>query len=553
MAEADIYSSFKMKKKKLIVPVAWKDRKKVTDALLGEVEGQPRSGTDSNRRISMAKRSRKGMVEGNAESRWGLSKRFRPEAPSTPNEHLIQDMIVSYGMERAEILEKLLLYPRNLDCIIDNQQRAEVAKWLGIKESPMNERVLFVKDQIARSSGTGEVWAALLDGDKIVNLSIYHQLRFKRLDEQVGRALTQEKYRRNKQTANEDKGGSLVMKVEHIGEAHIKRDHTGLEGFDLLGGQDRKNPNSIGWCVGDLILVGGEAGVGKTKMLLMAMAIASGPFVNDTALYMQSEFDLETFKARYCEGVIQGDEDLYISSANTTSDIIEAIYQVRPRWVVIDSKDKVVECRTSAGWDRFQHRLRQVARDIKCTVFIVTHLNQGKDIYGGNRIKHDVDAVMLLTKEDGIPNCFKACIPSKNRGGIANKEHFGIWFHIGPKVVCTKRPPRWMQEMVDTGNPLMETPPETITDEEKIRKEMDELLGKLHDKGMDGLSDAEKDRLAHISEWMTKRDSKEYQEKAKEIRKKKRQEERDEDKREDKGPFNNDDDPPLPGDEWKKR
>lgn len=477
-------------------------------------------------------RSRK-VVEGSAEQRWGLSKRFRPEAPSIPNEHLMQDLIVTFGRERNEVVETLLLYPRNVDCIVDDAQRTAVCKWLGISEPCMAERVLYVKDQIAKSSGTGDVWAALLEKDRIKDLAGYHRLRYQRLDEQVGRSLTQERYRRNKVTANGGERNALVVRVEHIGNVNIQRNQTGLEGLDLLGGQERKNPSVIGYCVGDLVLVGGEAGVGKTKLMLQAMAVASGPFVNDTALYLQSEFDLPTFKARYCEGLIKGDEDLYISSANTMEDIIEAIYKTKPRWVVIDSKDKVQECRTAAGWERFQRRMHEVARDVKCTPFIITHLNQGKDIYGGNRIKHDVDTVMILTKQRDIPNCFRAAIESKNRGGIANKEHYSLWSHLGAGVVCIKKPPRWMDVLPVANNPLLDSPPETITEEEAIRKELDELLAKVAKIGMDKLTDPERDRLAHISDWMTKRDSREYQAKLMEARRKKAEAEDDDDLDED--------------------
>ena len=464
-------------------------------------------------------------VIGSAEERWGLSKRFRPEAPSIPNEHLMQDLIVTFGRERNEVVETLLLYPRNVDCIVDDAQRKAVCSWLGVTEPSMTERVMYVKDQIAKSSGTGDTWAALLVKDKIADLPAYHKLRYQRLDEQVGRSLTQERYRRNKTTANKSQEKSkLVMRVEHIGNVNIQRDHTGLEGFDLLGGQEKKNPETIGFCVGDLVLVGGEAGVGKTKMLLQAMSIASGPFVNDTALYMQSEFDLPTFKAKYCEGVIQGDEDLFISAANTMEDIIEAIYQTKPRWVVIDSKDKVQECRTSAGWERFQRRMREVARDVKCTIFIVTHLNQGGDIYGGSKIKHDVDVVMLLTKQKDVPNCFRAAVPSKNRGGIANPEHYSLWTHIPNGVVCLRKPPRWMDSSPVANNPLLDKPPESISEEENIRREMDDLLEKVKKDGLEKMTEQERERLAHITDWLTRKDSKDYQEKLRENKAKTREE-----------------------------
>ena len=202
------------------------------------------------------------------------------------------------------------------------------------------------------------------------------------------------------------------------------------------------------------------------------------------------------------------------------------MYQTKPRWVVIDSKDKVQECKTSAGWERFQRRLREVARDIKCTPFIVTHLNQGKDIYGGSKIKHDVDVVMLLTKQRDIPNCFRAAVDSKNRGGIANPEHYSLWSHLGAGVVCLKKPPRWMSMTPVANNPLLDKPPESISEEESIRKEMDDLLEKVKKDGLEKMSDQERERLAHITDWLTRKDSKDYQEKLRENKAKTREENR---------------------------
>ncbi len=491
-----------------------------------------------------------------AEDRWQLSRRMTPEASSVPNEHLIQDMIVTLGRTRSEIVEQLLLYPRNLDCIIDDAQRAGVAVWLGVKEPTEGERVLYIKDQIARSSGTGDAWAALLNGSKLRDRAAYHNLRLQRLDEQVGRAFTQERYRRNKASAGGSKGGSF--RLSDIKDITIPRDPTGLEGFDRLGGQDDDDFSRIGWCRGDVVLVGGAPGVGKTKVMMTAAAIAAGPVVGDTVLYIQSEFDIETFKKRYGK-CVKGDEDLYISCATAMGDVIEEIYRRRPRWVIIDSKDKIEECKTSAGWSRFQHRMRQIAKELGLTVFLITHLNNDDKIYGGRKVEHDVDAVVLATRTKGTINTFQLRMPSKNRGGVACEEHFGTWVHVGTKIVCVQLPPLWKTK--DTtpppANPLLNEPPTSTMEEELLEHEMNDLLEKVHNVGMEGLSDREKERLAHITEFLTKRDDKRVIAKRKEALKKKSDKEKAEREKAERdaqaaGNTGAGEDEDEAGEEWKK-
>lgn len=467
------------------------------------------------------KKAAKGMFLGTAEDRWRLSSRMTPEARSIPNEHLIQDMAVTLGMVRGEIVEKLLLYPANLDCIIDDTHRKEMAAWLGTREMTDAERVMYIKDQIGRSSGAGEAWSALLDGKKLVSKADYHRLRYQRLDEQVGKALTQEKNRRNKSTATGNQTGA--MKLSMVKDIKIPRAAMGLTGFDLLGGQDEDNFDQVGFCEGDVWLIGGAPGVGKTKVMMHAMAMACGPIVGDTGLYVQSEFDIQTFKARYARGIIKGDEELFISCSTTMGAVIEDIYRHKPRWVVIDSKDKIEECMTTSGWKRFQHRMRQVAKELRCTIFLITHLNGDDKIYGGRKVEHDVDAIALATRVPDVRGAFKIAVPSKNRGGVACEEHFSLWVHNGPKIICTNEPPRWKSKADIVGpatNPLLIEPPMTTVDEQDLQTELDDLLEKISEHGgIEVLSEKERERLAHITDWMTRRDSKPVVARKKELEK----------------------------------
>lgn len=463
-----------------------------------------------------------------AEDRWGLSGRLRPETPNVPNEHLILDLAATFGRSRKEITETLLLYPRNVDCIEDDAQRLAVCGWLGISEPTDSERVAFIKDQINRSSAGGDAWMALIDGDKLKDRKAYHALRYKRLDEQVGRGLTQEKYRRAKQE-QDTMVARGAMRMDQIEDANIERTPTGIMGMDLLGGQDEKNPDVCGWCVGDLVLVGGEPGVGKTKLLLKMAAMAASPMSGQTVLYNQGEFPLPTFKTKYCKGVLEGDESLYLSDKRSLGEIVDLMYALKPRFVFLDSKDKINECVNQAGWKRTEKRLRKVAADLGCTVFIITHLNQKGGIMGGRGIEHDVDVVIQVRNVKGA-GVFEAICERKNRSGAAGEDRKSIFRHLGRSVICVKEAPRYKNKgIIDEDvakNPLLETLPESISEEEALMREEDALLRKIGESGMDSLTAEERKRLADISEWRVHKDSPEAQKKLKEQRKAKREEEK---------------------------
>jgi hypothetical protein len=464
-----------------------------------------------------------------AEDRWNLSSRLRPETPNVPNEHLILDLAAAFGRNRGEIAETLLLYPRNVDCITDDAQRLAVCAWLGMSEPSESDRVAYVKDQMVRSSTGGEAWLKLLRDEKLANRKAYHELRFKRLDEQVGRGMTQEKYRRAKHEGDDALTIKGALRPDQIEDTNIERTPTGIMGVDLLGGQDEKNPDICGFCVGDLVLVGGEPGVGKTKLLLKAAAMAASPMSGQTVLYNQGEFLLPTFKKKYCQGVLEGDESLYLSDKRGLGEIIDLIYALKPRFVFLDSKDKINECVNQAGWKRTEKRLRKVAAELGCTIFIVTHLNQEGGIMGGRGIEHDVDVVIHIRNipEAGV---FEAVVERKNRSGAAGDDRKSIFRHLGRGVICVKEAPRYNTKgIVDEAvakNPLLETLPESVSVEEGLIEEEGRLLDKINASGIDSLTVDERKRLGDISEWRVHKDDPDVQRKLKEQQKARREEEK---------------------------
>jgi len=437
-------------------------------------------------------------------------KRLTPELRHIPNEHLILDMSSTFGMTRPEMLEILLRFPANVDCLVSDAERKSLCSWLGIKEPTDSQRRDFIVSQITRSSTGGQAWKDLLDGSGgLVDRAAYHRLRLKRLSEQVGRGIGQEELRRAR--ASEQPRAVGAQKVSAIPDIMIDRYHTGIDGFDDLFGRDNDN---VGVPQGVTILYGGAPGVGKTRTMLSMSALMASPMLGMTCIYNQAEFDLETFKSQYCKGVIKGDEDgLWLSDHRTLSPIIDMMYELQPQLLVIDSKDKVAGLDTMAGWKRNIDRLRRIGREIGCTIVLITHLNAKGGIYGGRKTEHDVDIVMLADHIEGAPGMFQ-CVLDKNRFGFVDKERAAIFRHLGKRVICVKRPysvgeldvDEFVKQMGKTliaqmteededGN-IIEPSSEQIDAVMKDPKEeVDRILAKISEYGIDSLNADEREVL----------------------------------------------------------
>lgn len=453
-----------------------------------------------------------------AEERWKLSGRMMPELPDLPNEHLILEMAARFGMIRNQITETLVLYPRNVDCILDDAQRSIVCAWLGIQEPTDEQRVKYVREQMVRSSNGGKVWEALLDGSKLKDRHAYHALRYKRLDEQVGRGLTQEKYRRlkNKDATSGSIGGAML--AHDVELADVSRDAIGMPGMDNLGGWNEEEPDLVGFAAGDLVLVAGSAGVGKTKICLAMAAMASSPMHGHRALYNQAEFDLPTFRTKYCKGVLSGDEDLYVADKRSISDIVNLMYAVKPRWMFMDSKDKILEATNQAGWLRCQSALRKASQDLGCTTFLISHLNSDGTVKGGTTPQHDVDVVLIARRMKECSSMFVVSCPEKNRSGQTGEDRKSSFMHIGRRIECCAAAPKPVIKGKTAimpekpSNPLLdEKMPLDSVEERRLEVVLDGLLVRIEKEGIESLTEDNRSELRQIAEWKEARATKPYQ------------------------------------------
>src|SRR6266581_2768274 len=157
-----------------------------------------------------------------------------------------------------------------------------------------------------------------------------------------------------------------------------------------------------GLVAGSLILIGGEPGIGKSTLLLQASgAIAKnlGP-----VLYVSGEESIEQVKMRAERLNISG-ERLYLLAAIEMDVITEAIHQLKPALVVIDSIQTVLSSHLTAAPGSISQvrectlQLMQLAKNTLTPVFIIGHVTKEGTVAGPKALEHIADAVLYLEGE----------------------------------------------------------------------------------------------------------------------------------------------------------
>ena len=188
---------------------------------------------------------------------------------------------------------------------------------------------------------------------------------------------------------------------------------TGLEEFDrVLGG---------GLVPGGVILLGGDPGIGKSTLLLQAMAAVGAA---RKALYVTGEESLEQVALRAQRlGLVNAPVDLLAEVQLET--IVGSIRARRPEVVVIDSIQTVyTEALESAPGSVAQVRecaaqLTRMAKQNAITVLLVGHVTKEGAIAGPRVLEHIVDTVLYF---EGDPHSsYRLVRAIKNRFGAANE------------------------------------------------------------------------------------------------------------------------------------
>ena len=206
-----------------------------------------------------------------------------------------------------------------------------------------------------------------------------------------------------------DKGSASIQLAEvQVDELH--RTPTGMEELDrALGG---------GLAPGQVILLGGDPGIGKSTLLLQAVAGLPG------SLYVSGEESGEQVALRARRLAI-GARDVRLLAETQLERVLAALQEAAPRVAVIDSIQTLwTEALQSAPGSVAQVRecaaqLTRHAKRAGCALFMIGHVTKEGAIAGPRVLEHIVDTVLYF--EGDAHSSFRLVRAAKNRFGAVNE------------------------------------------------------------------------------------------------------------------------------------
>lgn len=188
---------------------------------------------------------------------------------------------------------------------------------------------------------------------------------------------------------------------------------TGLRELDrVLGG---------GVVSGELILVGGDPGIGKSTLLLQ---ICENAGKSKKILYVSGEESAAQIKIR-ANRLGVNTENLYLLSETDVEIILDAINDTKPDIVIIDSIQTMhIEAISSAAGSVPQVRettnaLMKTAKSMNISMFIVGHVTKDGALAGPRVLEHMVDCVLYFEGDRDLS--FRILRAVKNRFGSTNE------------------------------------------------------------------------------------------------------------------------------------
>jgi len=207
--------------------------------------------------------------------------------------------------------------------------------------------------------------------------------------------------------------GARVAPLADVPAEVDARRSTGIAELDrVLGG---------GLVAGSVVLIGGDPGIGKSTLLLQAMALLGR---DPPALYVTGEESLAQVAARATRLGLPIDGLLALAETSVER-VLEHAAKLRPKVMVADSiqtlwteelsaaPGSVSQVRESAA------RLVRFAKETGTSVFLVGHVTKDGGIAGPRVLEHMVDAVLYFEGDSG--SRFRVLRAFKNRFGAVNE------------------------------------------------------------------------------------------------------------------------------------
>ena len=222
-------------------------------------------------------------------------------------------------------------------------------------------------------------------------------------------------------------GDSGVKRLSEVPRDAETRFATGIGEFDrVLGG---------GLVAGGVVLLGGDPGIGKSTLLLEAVARVAG---QHGALYVTGEESLRQVGMR-AERLGVEDDGLKLLAETRVEAIIELAARERPEVLVVDSIQTVhsdslgsapggvAQVRESAA------QLVQFAKRSGTVLFLVGHVTKEGQLAGPRVLEHMVDTVLYFESDSG--SRYRLLRAVKNRFGAANELGVFAMLDTGLKEV----------------------------------------------------------------------------------------------------------------------
>ena len=209
-----------------------------------------------------------------------------------------------------------------------------------------------------------------------------------------------------------DLPASKVQNLSEITTQNKERLSTGLSELDrTLGG---------GLVDGSVVLIGGDPGIGKSTLILQALAVINKA---NTTLYVSGEESAEQVSERAIRLEIK--EDILFISETHLEKILKLSKDFQPKVIVIDSiQTMVTDISSSAPGSVTQVRdcaaqLTQYAKQTNTVLLLIGHVTKGGALAGPRILEHMVDAVLYFEGDPG--GRYRIIRAVKNRYGAVNE------------------------------------------------------------------------------------------------------------------------------------
>ncbi len=229
------------------------------------------------------------------------------------------------------------------------------------------------------------------------------------------------------------------QRIDDVELTEELRFRTGMNELDrVLGG---------GAVQGSLVLIGGAPGIGKSTLMLQ---ICNELCKQYTVLYVSGEESARQIKLRAARLNVSG-ETLYLFSETDLGNITDAVHQVKPDILIVDS----IQTISSDASDSIPGSVTQVkqctmalmelAKGEGLTVFVIGHINKEGSIAGPKVLEHMVDCVLSFEGEQ--QQTYRILRAVKNRFGATNE--IGVFEMLDEGLTEVPNP----SEMLLSGRP----------------------------------------------------------------------------------------------------